>query len=96
MTLINLTPEQKAQHFKDYAKQYNKLYYQRQREEDNERYQKIKEQAKERYYKKKAELNPDKPLKQYKKTNIVAEIPNPQAEIPNIAEPPIVENNEAV
>jgi hypothetical protein len=85
MTLENLTPEQKAQHFKEYSKQYNRLYYQRQREEQNERYERIKEQARERYYKKKAEINPDKPLQQYRKTNIViqpmAEIANPQAEL---------------
>jgi hypothetical protein len=97
MTLENLTPEQKAQHFREYSKQYNKLYYQRQREEQNERYERIKQQARERYYKKKAETNPDKPLQQYRKTNIVvppmAEMPNPMAEM---NEPIIVENNEAV
>jgi len=82
MTILNLTAEQKEEHFKQYAKQYNRMYYQRQREENNERYDRIKEQARERYYKKKAEKNPDKPARQYKKTNIVvepvAELENPQ------------------
>jgi hypothetical protein len=72
------------------------MYYQRQKEEQNERYEKIKQQARERYYKKKAEKNPEKPERQYKKTNIitdpiagivapVAEIANPQAEIVEVA-----------
>jgi hypothetical protein len=90
MTLLNMTPEEKEQHYKQYAKQYNKLYYQRQREENNDRYDRIKQQARERYYKKKAETNPDKPLQQYRKTNIVIQ---PMAEMNN---PPIVENIEAV
>jgi hypothetical protein len=97
MTLLNMTPEQKEEHFRQYAKQYNKLYYQRQREEQNERYERIKQQARERYYKKKAETNPEKPIQKYRKTNIVvppvAEMPIPMAEM---NEPIIVENNEAV
>jgi NAD+--asparagine ADP-ribosyltransferase len=93
---LNLSPEEKEARRIAYKKQYSKMYYQEQRDENTERYQDIKEKARLRYEKKKMEQLKNgeetpsgKPVRPYKKRNII----DAPAEIPNI-EP--VENPENI
>jgi NAD+--asparagine ADP-ribosyltransferase len=92
---LNLTPEEKEARRIAYKKQYSKLYYQEQRDENTERYQDIKEKARLRYEKKKMEQLKNgeetpsgKPVRPYKKRNFF----NAPAEIINNEQAENLEN----
>jgi hypothetical protein len=83
---LNLSPEEKEARRIAYKKQYSKMYYQEQRDENTERYKDIKEKARLRYEKKKLQqlenkevLPSGKPVRPYKKRNFF----NEPAEIVN-------------
>jgi len=83
---LNLTPEEKIARKIAYKKEYSKMYYQEQRDENSERYKDIKEKARLRYEKKKMEqlknnevIPSGKPVRAYKKRTIL----NAPAEIVN-------------
>ena len=84
---LSLTPEEKEARRVAYKKQYSRMYYQEQRDENSERYKDIKEKARLRYEKKKIEqlknnevIPSGKPVRPYKKRNII----DAPAEIHNI------------
>jgi hypothetical protein len=52
---LNLSPEEKAERFNQYKKDYSKQYYRALKAENSEAYKDILNKAKERYQKKKAE-----------------------------------------
>ena len=73
---LSLTPEEKEARRIAYKKQYSRMYYQEQRDENSERYKDIKEKARIRYEKKKIEqlkngeeTHSGKPVRPYKKRN---------------------------
>ena len=77
---LNLSPEEKEARRIAYKKQYSKMYYQEQRDENSERYKDIKEKARLRYEQKKIkqlenkEVIPSgKPVRPYKKRNLFNE-----------------------
>lgn len=75
---LKLTPEEKALRRKEYRHNYSRLYYQEQRDENSQRYKDILEKARQRYEKKQAEKdtnNSDKPVRKYKRRNILNEPP---------------------
>jgi NAD+--asparagine ADP-ribosyltransferase len=74
---LSLTPEEKEARRIAYKKQYSRMYYQEQRDDNSERYRDIKEKARLRYEKKKIEqlknnevIPSGKPVRPYKKRNI--------------------------
>lgn len=92
---LSLSPEEKEARRIAYKKQYSKMYYQEQRDENSERYKDIKEKARLRYEKKKIEqlkngeeTHSGKPVRPYKKRNIF----DAPAEIPNIEPAENLEN----
>jgi len=78
---LKLTKEQKEARAKEYKQNYSRLYYQEQRDENNDRYKDILEKARLRYEKKQAEIN-GKVVKSYKKRNLI----NQNEEAGNVAE----------
>lgn len=73
---LKMTKEEKEAHNKLYKHNYSRMYYQEQRDENNERYKDMLEKARIRYEKKQLEKsvdNPEKKIKKYKKRNIMAE-----------------------
>jgi hypothetical protein len=75
---LKLSPEEKALRRKEYRHNYSRLYYQEQRDKNNERYKEILEKARQRYEKKQAEKenNPEKKTRKYTKRNILNEVAN--------------------
>ena len=86
---LKLTKEEKEARDKLYKHNYSRMYYQEQREQNNERYKDMLEKARIRYEKKQLEKaidNPEKKIKKYKKRNIMAEINEPQQVAPAVVE----------